>query len=322
MKFNPPNSQLRKILALSLVGLLCVKFVVPWILEPLNQKQSAIARTVDEIEDLQHQVELASLYLQQTREIGRSSLHPDPSTAAIHYQDWLRGKCEELGIDEPTIAIKEPSLEAGVGSRIQLSIAAVATLPAAGNLLDVISTMPVSHRISNARLQNWDSLKQRVGLHIDVELLSVQDNPVYNQHGLEQPTELRGLGELLSQRQLFARYQPPQPILADSTENGEAGKSRPTSATRPPLPDQLASIRLVGITGRAGAERALFRDEASNVDHVVDGSRPLAVSSFSASLVAVDSDTVILSRGTSEIRIGLGQTVRQSLASQAELNVQ
>ncbi|MDX1926693.1 MAG: hypothetical protein SFV81_09250 [Pirellulaceae bacterium] len=299
----------RLALSLVLIAVVSWKFFYPILAQPLQAKQELIASETRGLESLQSRFDLYSNYLAQIRSTGMKSLPPDSMTAAIRYQEWVRGLCETAGMAEPTLTIKEPVLEEDVGAKVQVSIRATASLEAVGNLVDLLSAAAVAHRIVKLELKDWDALGSSIALSIDLDALSLKDNPTFNPNLLAQSIETRGLGRFIDDRKSFSRYVPPQRVPIEM----EPGESMAVSTARPPRPDFLNAVLLVGIVQRNGAPRALLRDNLKGVDLVYELNQQIQVDDFSATVTSIDGVSMTLAQGDKIIRVALGQTLRQSV---------
>ena len=299
----------RLALILVLIGVVSWKLLYPILAQPLRAKQELIASETRALESLQSKFDLYSKYLEQIRSTGKKSLAPDSMMAAIRYQEWVRDLCEKSGIAEPIITIKEPIPEEDLGAKVQVTIRSTASLEAVGNLIDALSAASIAHRVVKVELKDWDAVGNSIALNMDLDALSLKDNPTFNPNLLTQTIEPRGFGQFIDERKSFSRYVPPKPVPVEI----ESGESMAVSTARPPRPDFLNAVLLVGIVQRNGAPRALLRDSLKGVDLVFELNQQIQIDDFTARVTGIDGVSMTLAQGEKIIRVALGQTLRQSV---------
>lgn len=306
----------RRVLVLVLLGVVSWKVLYPVVSQPLQAKRDLLASETRALDSLQSKLGLYTSYLQQIRSTGEKCLPPDSMTAAIRYQEWVRDICEKAGIADPNINIKEPVSEEFVGAKVQISIRSTASLESVGNLIDALSCASITQRVVRIELKDWDAVSNTIGVSVDLDAISLKDNPTFDPNLLNQEIVSRGIGRFLQDRSSFSRYVPPRPIQ-DTMQNGE---EMAVSTTRPPRPDFLNGILLVGVVQRNGAPRALFRDNVQGTDLVLELNQEMRVDDFTAIVASIDGGSITLARGDKLIRVSLGQTLRQSIEWQNEPN--
>ncbi len=299
----------RRALVVVLVGVLSWKILYPVVSQPLQGKRDLIASETRGLESLQSKLELYTNYLQHIRSSGKTSLSADAMTAAIRYQEWVRETCASVGMMDPTITIKEPVPEEDLGAKVQVTIRSTTSLEAVGDLIDKLSSAAISHRLVKLELKDWDSVGNTIAAVLDLDALSLKDNPTFDPNLLNQQFATRGFGRFIDERKSFSRYVPPRPIPVES----EPSESVAVSTARPARPDFLNAILLVGVVQRDGAPRALFRDTLKGTDLVFDLYQELQIDDFNAKVMSIDGSSITLAQGDKEIRVSLGQTLRQSV---------
>lgn len=309
MEATAKRKNIRRALLVVLVGVTSWKLLYPIVSQPLQAKRDLIASETSGLESLRNKFDIYTNYLQQIRSTGKKSLPPDSMTAAIRYQEWLREACEKAGIADPSITSKEPIQEEDIGAKVQATVRSAASLEAVGNLIDTLSSAAIAHRLVKLELKDWDAIGNTIGVSIDLDALSMKDNPTFNPNLLDQQIETRGIGRFFDDRKSFSRYVPPRPIPVES----ETGESLAVSTARPPRPDFLNGILLVGVVQRNGAPKALFRDNLKGSDLVFELNQEIQVDDFNATVVSIDGGSVNLAQGDRIIRVTLGQTLRQSV---------
>ena len=303
---SPKNT--RRLLVIALISLLSWKVFYPIVTQPLQAKRERIAGERRGLESLQNQLGLYTRYLQQIRESGRQCLQPDAMAATIRYQEWLRTLCIQAGISDPNISIKEPLPEDHLGSKVQVTIRSTATLAAVGDLIDMLSTAAIAHRIVKLDMKDWDSASNMIGVAIDLDAISLQNNPTFDPALLTQSVSSRGLGNFFDQHQSFSRYMPPQPVAVDVASDESIAVS-----TQAAQPDLLNACVLVGIVQRNGDARALFRDSFQNKDMVLEQNQELTVGELTIRVATIASDHIVIMKGDSAIQVTLGQSLRQGI---------
>ncbi len=311
MNSTKMRNNTRRILVLVLVSVIGWKFFYPIMTRPLQTKRDAIAKEARELEHLQDQLGLYTGYLRQVRETGKQCLQPDAMAASIRYQEWLRGLCEEVGIADPNITIKEPLPEEGVGARVQINMQSKAPLAAVGELIDLLSAASITHRIVKIDLKDWESSSNRIGVSVDLDALSLQENPTFDPTLLTQTIEPRGFGQFVDERKSFSRYIPPQPVIREASEANSMSVS--TEPIMPPRPDALKTFVLIGIVQRNGNPRALFRDNLKSTDVVVELDQEVRVDQFAGRVAEIGSDQITLVEGQKLIQVSLGQSLREGV---------
>ena len=300
----------RRLLVVVLVAAVSWKVFYPVATQPLRAKQEAIAKEKRALETLQNRLGIYTGYMQQIRETGKQCLQPDAMAASIRYQEWLRGLCESVGISDPNIAIKEPLAEEGIGATIQVTMASRASLAAAGELIDLLSNANIAHRMVRIEFRDWETTSNQIGITVDLDALSLQDNPTFDSTLLAQTIEPRGFGPFIEERKSFSRYMPPQPVVVESDGNSMSVSTEPMIA---PRPDLLKTFQLVGVVQINGSPRALFRDKHESADIVVEQNQELRVDDFNALVASIDGDQVTLMQGQKLIQVSLGQTLREGI---------
>lgn len=312
-----PNT--RRLLILALVGVVSWKIFYPVVTQPLQTKREAIAKETRALESLQSRLDLYGGYMQQIRVAGKQCLQSDAMAAAIYYQEWLRGVCESVGISDPNITIKEPLPEVDVGAKIQVSMQSRASLAAVGELIDLLSSASIAQRLVKIDLKEWDTSSNQIGIAIELDALSLQDNPTYDSTLLSKTIEPRGFGSFIDQRRVFSRFVPPQPVIIETSESGSMSVS--TEPIVAPRPDLLKTFMLVGVVNRDGNPRALFRDNNQHADVAVELNQELRVEDFAAQVAGIEGDKITLLHGQKVIQVSLGQSIREGLDAASDATI-
>jgi hypothetical protein len=299
----------RRALILVLIGVVSWKVFYPTISRPLQAKQDLIRSETLGLETLQSKFDLYTKYLEQVRSTGKKCLSPDAMTAAIRYQEWVRDNCERAGITDPTINVREPAPEEDIGSQVHVTIRSTASLEAVGNLIDTLSSAPIAQRLVKIELKDWDAIDSTIGVSVDLDALSLKDNPMFDPNLLDRAIATRGIGRFIDDRKSFSRYAPPRPVPSEAQPSDELA----VSTTRPPRPDFLDATLLVGITQRNGTPRALFRDNLKGTDLAFELNQEIHIDDFTATVVNIEGGSITLAKGDKLIRVTLGQTLRQSV---------
>ena len=238
---------------------------------------------------------------------------------------WLQTTSEGLGLENPAIQLSEPVKWENVGSRLDSILRVSGSLESIGDLLHTLANGPVRHRITGVRMRDWDQARNQLRMEVDLQAILLAHNPSYDpdllsntghRSELNQPTPL---GEFLTQRSPFSRYERPIVKAPEITLVEEVPIELPKKE-KPPKVDLLGSVRLVGIVERDGSARALFRDAMNGIDHVIDTHEELKFDSFTATLERFEGDRILLKQGKSEFYVSLGQTLRQGINSERGLD--
>ncbi len=310
------KSRTQTLLLFGLIVALLLRIGLPWLTEPIELRQRQLRASQQRINDLDGQLALAMTYTKAIRDAGQSSLHPDPTTASIRYQEWLRNQCESLGLANPKISLKEPVAMPELGSGITVALALSGPLEPIGNLIDVLTSAKINHRIKSLRLNGFDPISGFWRCALELEGLAMLDNPTFDPLVLSREVELHGLGSFLAKNGLFELQQPHANAQAELML--EADDEQPVFAEtpRPIGPDSLASIRLIGVVTYESETYALFHDALNQIDFRVSSSGEVNVAGFQAKALRIDRDGILLAKDQVEFTVMLGQSLRESLEEQ------
>ncbi len=235
------KSRTQTFLLIGLIVALILRIGLPWLMEPIELRQRQLRAQQQRINDLDGQLALAVTYTKAIRNAGQSCLHPDPTTAAIRYQEWLRNQCESLGLANPKISLKEPVTIPELGSSITVALSLSGPLASIGNLIDVLTSASINHRIKSLRLNGFDPISGLWRCTVELEGLAMADNPTYDSQVLSREVELHGLGSYLAQNGLFELQQ--LPTNANAELMLETSDEQPVFAETPRPIGRTVSLR-------------------------------------------------------------------------------
>lgn len=314
------KNRLRNGLTILFLAVLGVKFFLPLVLKPLQDKRDQLAVECSELQGLQDKLKQLARCLEDLKEAGTKSLPYETSLASIRFEEYLRSHCVDSQLQEATIAIQEPSREEGLGVQFPATISGNGTLHQIGELVDRLSSCNLNQRIVHLEVRELDSETQYAAFEIATVGLSLQLAANDGQR-VELQRDSRGFGDFLATNR-FGRWKPkavvePALDIAEMEKTDASSPSIQLPAQNVPN-DLLSSTRLVAIVERNGEPHAWFHDSFGKIDWVVDSKKGLTIGDFFATIQTIGEDNVVMKQGFREFSVGLGHSIRESLTKEIQ----
>lgn len=252
---------------------------------------------------LQSDARLIERAARECADLTQKSLPADTGMATVLYQHWLIDRLEHAGIAGARVMPAPPVAEEHIGHRIRFSVEVAASMEQLGTFLDDFHSTDLLHRITYLSVRTLGNPTSRMRtVTLGIEGISLQTAVDIAQLPLTSSVQhTPSLRSLFAARDVFFRQNPAPNRPA--TSKPKATSEAPSPSPRKPQP----SIQFVGSVLNSGRREAWFVDSITGKHQSLYAQESLSLGSASATILAVEPDSVSVSYRDKELKVPLGQ---------------